>query len=381
MRLSFDESELLIQRSAREFAAKDLAPRAHDIDKNAHIPREILRSLSQLGLMGVNVPEIYGGSEAGARAYSLAMIEISGACASTAVTMAVSNMVAEVICLYGTEEQKKRYASGICRGEWPAASFALSEADAGSDPGAMRTTARLDGDTWIISGSKQWITSGDFAGVFVVWARTDDDSRPGTRGISAFLVERATQGLSVGRHEDKMGLRGSSTTTLVFDECRIPASALLGQLHGGFRIAMSALDGGRIGIASQAIGIARAALRSACAYAKERKTFGKPIADHQGLQWMIADSDTELCASEMLVFRAAALKDAGKPFGKEAAMAKLYASEAANRVCDRALQIHGGYGYTKEYSVERNYRDVRVTRIYEGTSEIQRIVIGRAQLS
>ncbi len=374
MQLDLNETQKLVRDSARGFAQKHIAPRAAEIDREERIPKEILDGLAELGLFGVNVPERLGGAEAGVVAYSLAMQEIAGACASTAVTMAVTNMVGEVIAAFGTDAQRERYNPALCDGTLRAGSFALSEPAAGSDPGAMTTTAKRDGDHWILDGNKQWITSGDFAGVFVVWARTGD---AGARGISCFLVEAGTPGLTVGRHEDKMGLRGSSTTALHFEGCRVPQEALLGELNGGFKIAMMALDGGRIGIASQAIGIATAALDEAKAYAKERVTFGAPIADHQAIQWMIADGETELDAARLLTFRAAWMKEQGGRFSRQAAMAKLYASEAAWRVCDHALQIHGGYGYTKDYAVERHLRDVRVTRIYEGTSEIQRVVISR----
>ncbi len=377
MDLSLSEEQTMIRDAAREVASKVLAPRAKQADRDAKLPRENLTALAELGLFAVNLPESLGGAEAGVVAYSLAMSEIAKACASTAVTMAVTNMVGEVIATFGDDAQKKRYCPKLADGSLSAGSFALSEPEAGSDPGAMRTVARLDGDHWVLDGSKQWITSGDFAGVFVVWARTGE---PGTKGISCFLVEAGTPGLSVGHHEDKMGLRGSSTTALHFEACRIPKSALLGTLGMGFRIAMMALDGGRIGIASQAIGIGEAALDASVAYARERKTFGKSIGDHQAIQWMIADSRTELDGARMLAMRAAYLKETKQPFSSEAAMAKLFASESAGKVCDRAIQIHGGYGYVKEYDVERYYRDVRVTRIYEGTSEIQRLVIGRATL-
>ena len=378
MDFELDETAAMVAQTARDFASKEIVPRAAKIDRDGKIPRELLRGLAVLGLMGVNVPESLGGSEAGVIAYSLAMIEIARGCASTAVTMSVTNMVAEVIASFGTPEQCKQYVPHLMSGKMVAGSFALSEAEAGSDPGAMRTTARLENGEWTIDGSKQWITSGDFAGVFIVWARTGGE---GTRGISAFLVPADAKGLSVGHHEDKMGLRGSSTTSLHFDSVHVPESALLGQLHGGFKIAMMALDGGRIGIASQAIGVAEAALAASIDYAKERKTFGKPIAEHQAIQWMIADGRTELDAARLLTMRAAYLKQSKQPFSTQAAMAKLYASECAGRICDKALQIHGGYGYTKEYDVERHYRDVRVSRIYEGTSEIQRIVIGRSVAS
>lgn len=377
MEFGLDETQRMIEDSARDFASRVIAPKAREIDREGKIPREILRGLADLGLLGVNVPEVLGGAGAGVIAYSLAMTEIAKACASSAVTMAVSNMVAEVITKFGSDEQRNQFVPRLCDGSLVAGSFALSEPEAGSDPGAMQTTAHRDGTEWVLDGSKQWITSGDFAGVFVVWARTGGK---GTRGISAFLVEQGTPGLSVGHHEDKMGLRGSSTTSLHFDRCRIPVTALLGEENGGFKIAMMALDGGRIGIASQALGIAEAALDKSISYAKERHTFGAPIADKQAIQWMIADARTELDAARLLTLRAAHLKEHGQPFSREAAMAKLFSTEAAGRVCDRAVQIHGGYGYVKEYDVERHYRDVRVTRIYEGTSEIQRIVISRAAI-
>lgn len=374
MDFELDETAAMVQASARDYATKEILPRAPTIDREGRIPPSILKGLAGLGMMTLAIPEELGGADVGTVAYSAALSEIARACASTAVTMSVTNMVAEVIARFGTDEQKRRYVPRIASGELAAGSFALSEPEAGSDPGAMRTTARQEGGEWVIDGAKQWITSGDFAGVFVVWARTGG---PGTKGISCFLVEQGAKGLSVGHHEDKMGLRGSSTTALHFEGVRVPASALLGELNGGFKIAMMALDGGRIGIASQAIGIAEAALGAAVDYAKERKTFGKPIAEHQAIQWMIADGRTELDAARLLTYRAAYLKQSKQPFSQQAAMAKLYATEAAGRICDRALQIHGGYGYVKEYDVERYYRDVRVTRIYEGTSEIQRVVIGR----
>jgi alkylation response protein AidB-like acyl-CoA dehydrogenase len=377
MDFELDETAAMVQASARDYATKEILPRAATIDREGRIPKSILEGLAKLGMMTLAVPEELGGADVGSVAYSAALSEVARACASTAVTMSVTNMVAEVIARFGTDAQKKHYVPQLASGALAAGSFALSEPEAGSDPGAMRTTAKKDGDHWVIDGAKQWITSGDFAGVFVVWARTGG---PGTKGISCFLVEQGTPGLSVGHHEDKMGLRGSSTTALHFEGVRVHESALLGELHGGFKIAMMALDGGRIGIASQAIGIAEAALGAAVEYAKERKTFGKAIADHQAIQWMIADARTELDAARLLTYRAAYLKQSKQMFSSQAAMAKLYATEAAGRICDRALQIHGGYGYVKEYDVERYYRDVRVTRIYEGTSEIQRVVIGRSVL-
>jgi alkylation response protein AidB-like acyl-CoA dehydrogenase len=372
-----NETQALIQRTARDFAERVIKPVAAELDREERFPFEILKGLADLGLMGVNLPASLGGAEAGVVSYSLAMSEIARACASTAVTMAVTNMVAEVISRFGTEAQREKHVPALTSGEYVAGAFALSEPEAGSDPGSMRTTATRTADGWVLSGQKQWITSGSHAGVLVVWARTGG---PGTKGISCFLVERGTPGMKAGKHEDKLGLRASNTVPLTFDDCHVGPDALFGAENEGFKIAMMALDGGRIGIASQAIGIATAALEEATEYARQRKQFGKPIGDFQAIQWMLADSRTELEASRLLTLRAAQMKEAGAPFSREAAMAKLFASEAANRICNRVVQIHGGYGYVRDFPAERHLRDVRVTTIYEGTSEIQRTVIARAAL-
>lgn len=381
MDLELDETQALIQKTAREYARRVILPEAAAIDREERFPRAILKGLAELGLMAVAVPEELGGAGAGAVAYALAMQEVARACASTAVTMAVTNMVGEVIAAFGTDAQKKTYNPKLASGEYAAGAFALSEPGAGSDPGAMSTTATRDGDFWVLDGQKQWITSGAYAGVMVVWARTGDrETLPGTRGISCFLVEGGTPGLIVGKAEDKMGIRGSNTVGLTFDGCRVPASALLGELHGGFKIAMMALDGGRIGISSQAIGIARAALDESVRYARDRRQFDKAIAEFQGTQWKLADMGTEIDAAHLLAMRAACLKQQGRPFSREASMAKVFTTEMANRVCNKAVQIHGGYGYTREFAAERHLRDARVTMIYEGTSEVQRIVIARSTL-
>jgi alkylation response protein AidB-like acyl-CoA dehydrogenase len=367
MDLELNETQQMVQKSARDYATKHVAPKAAEIDKKGVFPKEQILGLAELGLMAVNVPEAYGGSAAGVVSYALAMQEVARACSSTAVTMAVTNMVGEVIATFGTEAQRQQYCTGLASGALVAGAFALSEADAGSDPGAMATTAVKDGDTWVINGSKQWITSGAYAGVFVVWARTGDRTNlPGTRGLSCFLVDGGSKGLKVGRAEDKMGLRGSNTVPLEFENVRVKDSALLGQLNGGFKIAMMALDGGRIGISAQAIGIGRAALEASVQYARDRKQFDKPIAEFQATQWKLADMKTELDAAHLLCMRAASLKEAEKPFSQEASMAKMFASEAANRICNKAVQIHGGYGYTREFPVER--------------LEVQRIVIARGAL-
>jgi len=382
VKLSQNDTQTLVQKTARDFATRVLLPQAAAIDRNELIPPEVLRGLAELGLMAVNVAPALGGSGAGAVSYALAMQEVARGCASTAVTMAVTNMVGEVIAAFGTDEQRERCCTRLASGEWAAGSFALSEPGAGSDPGGMQTTARREGDGWVLDGAKQWITNATFAGVFVVWARTAPrESHPGGRGISCFLVEAGTPGLRIGRAEDKMGIRGSNTSSLELEGCRVPATALLGKENSGFKIAMMALDGGRIGISAQAIGIARAALDESVTYAKDRKQFDRPIGEFQAIQWKLANMKTELDASHLLCMRAAWLKEEGRVFGREAAMAKLFASEAANRVCREAVQIHGGYGYTREFAAERHMRDVRVTMIYEGTSEIQRVVIGRSVLA
>lgn len=378
MDFALTETQRMVQASAREFAEREIMPYAAELDRTGAFPEAQVRGLAALGMMGMNVDEAYGGAACGTVAYSLAVQEVARACASTAVTMSVTNMVAEVIAHFGTEAQRAAHLPKLCSGAYLAGSFALSEAGAGSDPGSMQTRAVRDGSDWVIDGEKQWITSGDRAGVYVVWARTGG---PGSRGISCFLVEAGTPGLSVGRKEDKLGLRASSTVSLRFEGCRVPEGALLGAEGQGFKVAMMALDGGRIGIASQALGIAQAALEEAVDYARERKQFGVPIGSFEAIQWMIADSRSELEAARLLTLRAAHLKESGQRFGPEAAMAKLLASEYAFRICDRNVQIHGGTGYVRDYPAERHLRDVRVTRIYEGTSEIQRTVLARHVLS
>ena len=307
--------------------------------------------------------------------YSLAMTEIGKACASTAVTMSVTNMVAEVIQAFGKEEHRLLYIPRICRGEYSGGAFALTESTAGSDPSSMKSTAELAGDDYVLNGSKTFITSAEFAGVFVVWAKTEKTA--GAQGISAFLVERGHSGFKIGRNEEKMGQRGSCTNEISIEDCRLPRRALLGKEGEGFKVAMMALDGGRIGIGSMAVGIGLAAIEYAADYAKNRIQFGKPISSFQAIQWMIADSFTEIEAARLMVLRAAYLKEKGRRFTREASMAKLLATETANRVCYKALQILGGYGYSREYPLERYARDCRVTTIYEGTSEIQRLVIAR----
>ena len=374
MLLELSETQKSIRDTSRNFARDVVAPKARQTDREERFPSAVYRQMGELGLLGINVPAAYGGAEAGAVSYALAMIEVSAACCSTSVGMAVTNMCAELISAFGTEAQKQKFVTRLVSGEAVAGAFALSEAQAGSDPGAMMTTATLEGEQWVINGSKQWITSGAHAGVMVVWART---GAAGNKGLSCFIVEKGTPGLSAGRPEDKMGLRGSNTVPLTFENCRIPADHLLGKLGDGFKLAMTALDGGRIGIASQACGLGRAAIEASTRYAKDRQAFGKSIAEFQGISFMLADMATQQQAAELLTLRAAQLKEAKQPFSREASMAKLFASEMSNRVADRAVQIHGGAGYVDEFPVERYLRDARVQTIYEGTSEVQRIVIAR----
>ncbi|HNI60013.1 MAG TPA: acyl-CoA dehydrogenase family protein [Pseudomonadota bacterium] len=377
------EEQRLIETTARQFAEQVLKPAAAERDQKGLFPDKELRLLGELGLLGVNVPSQYGGSEAGAVAYSLAVSEVAAADASVSVAMAVTNMVAEVICAFGSEAQKTTYVPRLCSGDAIAGAFALSEPQAGSDAASLQTVAERVPGGYRLTGNKQWITSGDRAGVIVVWARTDGgkaDKRSQAGGLSAFIVEGGAQGLVAGRPEHKLGLKGSTTVPLLLDGCFVPESARLGNEGDGFKIAMVALDGGRIGIASQAVGVGRAALSAAKNYAKERKQFGQAIADFQAIGNMLADAATQLDAARLLAVRAAYLKEQKLPFSQKAAMAKLYASEAAGRICDMALQVHGGYGYTQEFPVERYLRDARVQRIYEGTSEIQRLVIARSVL-
>ncbi|HEU4732143.1 MAG TPA: acyl-CoA dehydrogenase family protein [Kofleriaceae bacterium] len=369
------EEQLLIQRTARDVADRLLGPRAAARDVSCEFPLAELRELADLGLLGIAVPDHLGGAGAGVIAYSLAMQELARGDASVAVAASVTNMVAELISNFGTPELARAWVPRLVGGQLVCGAFALSEPDAGSDPAALRTTATRTASGWRLSGAKQWITCGDHAGCMVVWAVTDPGA--GHKGITAFVVPGKAPGLSVTRLEDKLGLHGSSTAQLAFDGVEVGDDAVLGKLGGGFALAMIALDGGRIGIASQAIGIARGALDAAIHYAQDRKTFGQPIIQHQAIGAMLADAATWLDAARLMALRAAYLKDTRQPFSQQAAMAKLFATEHAWKICDIALQVHGGYGYVRDFPVERALRDVRVTRIYEGTSEIQRLVIAR----
>jgi alkylation response protein AidB-like acyl-CoA dehydrogenase len=376
MDLNLTEDQRLIVDMVRDFANKELAPNAAHLDETGEFPSTAIRKMAELGLSGMNVPESAGGAETGPIAYALALMEIARGDGSVCVTTSVTNFVSEMIYLAGTEEQRRAFLPKILQGDYPTGAFALTENSSGSDASALKATAILDGDEYVINGSKQFITSGEYASVVVVLARTSNDSKAG--GISAFLVERGTPGMIVGKEEQKMGLKGSNTVELQFENCRVPAANMLGGLGEGFKVAMRALDSGRIGVASQACGIAQAALEASVAYAKEREQFGKPLSKMQAIQFKLADMKTQLEAAKLLTLQAASLKQHRKPFTKQASMAKLYASEAVNRICWEAIQIHGGYGYVKEYPVERYYRDCRVTTIYEGTSEVQRMVIARS---
>ena len=373
MSFKLTDEQLMIQTMAREFSRKVVAPTASDRDRTSEFPAENLKQMGELGFMGMMVPFEFGGSGADTVSYALALSEIAYSCASTAVVMSVHNsIVCESIYRLGTEDQKKRYLPSLATGDMIGA-FAMTEPDAGSDPVRQSTTAVRDGNTYILNGTKRFITTGKNAGLTIVTAVTDKTQRH--KGISAFLVSKGTPGFSAGHTEDKMGLRASDTTDLIFNDCRIPAEDMLGEEGDGFKIAMKALDGGRIGIAAQSVGVAQAALDTAVDYAKVREQFGQAISKFQGLRWMIADMATEIEAARQLMLSAAAMKDRGEKFTAQASMAKLFASEMVNRVTAKALQMHGGYGFIKEYPVERFYRDARVFTIYEGTSEIQRVVI------
>ncbi len=363
----------MIQTMVRDFAREVLLATAMERDLTKEFPGENLKKMGELGLMGMMVPPEYDGAGTDTVSYVLALQEVAYACASTAVVMSVHNsIVCETINRFGTDEQKQAYLKPLAAGEIIGA-FAMTEPHAGSDPVNQSTSALRDGSHYIINGTKRFITSGKTAGVTIITAKTDKAKRH--KGISAFIVRKGTQGFLVGKTEKKMGLCASDTTDLVLDNCRIPAENLLGQEGDGFKIAMTALDGGRIGIAAQSLGVAQAALDAAVSYAREREQFGQPISKFQGLRWMLADMTTEIEAARQLTLSAASMKDRDEKYTKQASMAKLFASEMVNRVTAKALQIHGGYGYTKEYPVERFYRDARVFTIYEGTSEIQRVVI------
>ena len=380
MDFELTEEQRMLRRMVREFAEREIAPRAEEIDATDTFPHDLFQRMADVGLLGLPFPAAYGGSDADYHALVIALEEVARVSGSMAITLdAHTSLCCEPIYSYGTEEQKETYLPPLLRGDHIGA-FGLTEPQAGSDAGATQTRAVLDPDTdeWVIDGQKIFITNGSIADVVVITAKTDPDK--GTRGISAFIVETDTPGFKAGRDEKKMGLKGSVTSELFFENCRIPQQNLLGQENQGFRQFLATLDAGRIAIAAMAVGLAQGAYERAVDYAKQRQQFGQPIARFQAVRWMIADMATDIEAARMMVHRAAALREEGKGYTKEAAMAKLFATEMAERVCHDAIQIHGGYGYVHEYEVERMYRDQRLCQIGEGTNEIQRLVISREVL-
>jgi butyryl-CoA dehydrogenase len=374
-----DESKKMLLEQIREFAQDKIKPKAKELDETGRFPTEIIKQLAEMGLMGMMVPETYGGAGMDAVSYAMAMEEVAAACASTAVVMSVNNsLVCAPISQFGTDEQKKKYLTPLARGE-KLGCFALSEPGHGSDPAGLECQATAVKGGYQIRGTKNWITNGKEADYCLVFATVDKSA--GHKGICAFIVDTKTQGFQVSKLEDKLGITASSTAQLFFDNVFVPEDGLLGKKGEGFKIALWTLDGGRIGIASQALGIARCAFDASKHFALEREQFGAPIAKLQAIQWHIADMATRLQAARLLTWSAAKAKDLGLKYTKEAAMAKLAASEAAMWIATKAIQVHGGYGYTKEYVVERNFRDAKITEIYEGTSEIQRIVIAAQEFA
>jgi len=375
MDFNLTEEQKMIREMVRNFAEKEVAPMAEKIDESETFPAQNVRRMAELGLLGMMIPQEYGGSGLDVLSYVIAIEEIARFCASTAVIMSVNNsLVCDPIYKFGTEEQKKKFLIPLARGE-KLGCFCLSEPGTGSDAAAQKTVAIKKGNEWVLNGTKNFITNGPQADVAIVFAMSDRSK--GHRGISAFIVEKGTPGYTVGKIEKKLGIRGSSTSQIILEDCRVPEENMLGNEGEGFKIAMSTLDGGRIGIASQALGIARGAYEDALSYAKQREAFGQPISNFQGIQWMLADMAVRIDAARLLIWRAALLKQGGQKYTKEAAMAKLFASETAMWTVTKAVQIHGGYGYIKDYRVERFFRDAKITEIYEGTSEIQRNVIAR----
>jgi len=369
------EEHRLVQRTVRDWATARLLPLAAEMDRSSRYPPELIRELGDLGLMGVFIPEEYGGGGMDTISYCIIMEEIARAEAAISAVLSVNNsLVCYPIFAFGDDRQKRHYLPDLARGR-RIGCYCLTEPTAGSDAGSLAATARDAGDHWVLNGTKIFVTNGVEANVLIVYARTEAD--PGSRGISALIAEKGDPGLSVGKVEHKLGIRASSTCEIVLDECRIPKDRLLGQRGKGFHVALATLDGGRIGIAAQALGIARAAMEDATAYAKERRQFGRPIAAFQATQWKIADMATRIQAGRLLAYRAAWLRDQGRRHTREASMAKLFASETAMWAATQAVQIFGGYGYIQEYPVERHFRDAKITEIYEGTSEVQRMVIAR----
>ena len=378
MRFDLTDEQAAIQAMAREFAESEIRPIAVEIDRDARFPHETVKRMGELGLMGIAVPERWGGAGSDMVAYVVALEEIARVCASHAVVMSVNNsLYGSPVLAFGTDAQRERFLKPVASGQAHGC-FALTEPQAGSDARNQATLARRDGEHYVITGRKMFITNGREALFALVFAQTDVAAEK--RGITAFIVEKGTPGFSVSKTEDKLGIRASDTAELVFDECRVPVSHRLGAEGQGFKIALATLDGGRIGIAAQAVGIAAGAYVRSVAYARERKAFGVAIGQHQMVQWMLADMATTVDGARLLTLKAAALKDAGRPYTKAAAMAKLFAAEIAMKVTTDAVQVHGGYGYIRETEIERYFRDAKITQIYEGTSQIQRLVIARAVL-
>jgi alkylation response protein AidB-like acyl-CoA dehydrogenase len=378
MRVELTEEQEMVRAMAREFADKDVRPIAAEIDRDARFPRETVRRMGELGLLAMTIPPAYGGSGTDTVSYAIAMEEMARACASHSVIMSVNNsLYCEPVHKWGSEEQKQRLLAPFAGGQ-KIGCFALTEPQAGSDATNQHTLAVRDGDHYVVNGRKIFVTNGRESAAALVFVQTDREA--GHRGITALVIEKGTPGFLVPRVEDKLGLRASDTAEFVFEDCRVPGANRLGEEGMGFKIAMSSLDSGRIGIAAQAVGIAAGAYELALGYARERKSFGVPIGHHQMVQWMLADMATAIDAARLLTLRAASLKDARKPFGTAAAMAKLFASETAMKVTTDAIQVHGGYGFIKEYQVERYFRDAKITQIYEGTSQIQKLVIARSVL-
>jgi len=375
MNFELTKQQKLAQKIACEFARQELEPRAQELDETMEFPRDAIQKMAQLGFMGISIPKEYGGAGLDTISYTLIIEELAKACASTAIIVAVHNSVcAYPILLLGTEKQKQNYLIHLAQGKKLGA-FALTEPNAGSDPASIETTAELKGKHYILNGTKIFITNGGSADIVIVMASTDRAKR--SRGITSFIMEKGTKGFYVGTKENKLGIRGSDTCELIFENCAVPAENVLGTPGDGLVSALTTLDTGRIGVGAQALGVAQGAMEESIKYSMERKQFGRPIADFQAIQWMIADMATEIAAARFLVQRAAWLKDQGRPFTLESSMAKLYASEVAMRAATKAIQIHGGYGCMKDYKVERYFRDAKVIEVYEGTSEIQRLIIAR----
>lgn len=378
MDFSSTKTETLLLQMIRDFAEKEVKPLAAEIDEQERFPTETVKKMAPLGIMGIPIPKEYGGAGGNNMLYSMAVEELSAVCATTGVIVSAhTSLCAVPILEYGNEEQKQKYLPKLASGQWLGA-FGLTEPNAGTDASSQQTVAVESGDNYILNGTKIFITNSEYADVYIILAMTDKSQ--GTRGITAFIVEKTFPGFSVGKKEKKLGIRGSATCELIMENCVVPKENMLGKLNKGFSLAMKTLDGGRIGIAAQALGIAQGAINETVKYVKERKQFGRPISAFQNTQFQLADLQTRIIASRLLVHQAAFKKDKGQPYSVEAAMAKLYASETAMEVTNKAIQFHGGYGYTRDYPVERMFRDAKITEIYEGTSEVQRMVIAGALL-